>query len=482
MNTFKRLPNGDWGVSCDAPHAAGDRVEVTKRNGGTKMVTLGEAVPGFTTIYTIQNKRKDDPMPRTPSMTSAEAETAIGHVRGTLPIIDNGDLRGKVRKWFSARGLPRVFVDRLTIDDLRSGYNLESHFKALSARYETMKAGGEVADDDDDDDEPLTITAPVVPAPEPALVNTREAQLIGLLREVLGSSVNREQVQAIISESLKGVADKVRDEVLGIAPRTVEISIAGAAPVVAEGVHPCFERVLKLVLEGTTNIILIGPAGCGKTTLAQMIAKTLSRKFVHLSGSAGISESQLMGWLLPIGNEGFQYVPSPIVKAYEAGKCVICFDEFDAFDQNMALQANTMMGNGHMSVPQRYNNPVVERGEDVAIIATANTMLTGASLIYTGRNAMDGASDDRFLKVEMDYDRSLEGRIGAAGGLSSDEMHQLWSLREKVAEHKFERIVSTRAFQKASAMKRIGDDWKVIMATLTKGWTADELSKCGVRV
>lgn len=58
-------------------------------------------------------------------------------------------------------------------------------------------------------------------------------------------------------------------------------------------------------------MLLIGPAGCGKTTLAQQIADGLGLRFGMISLAAGISESALVG--------RFVYVPASFVDFYENG-------------------------------------------------------------------------------------------------------------------------------------------------------------------
>jgi len=52
-------------------------------------------------------------------------------------------------------------------------------------------------------------------------------------------------------------------------------------------------KLLRRVIEADrlTNIILYGPPGCGKTTIAEVIAKTTKRNFVRLSGVvSGVSD------------------------------------------------------------------------------------------------------------------------------------------------------------------------------------------------
>ncbi len=62
-------------------------------------------------------------------------------------------------------------------------------------------------------------------------------------------------------------------------PTTLD-EVVGQEHILGEG------KLLRRVIEADrlTNIILYGPPGCGKTTLAEVIAKTTKRNFVRLSG------------------------------------------------------------------------------------------------------------------------------------------------------------------------------------------------------
>ena len=59
--------------------------------------------------------------------------------------------------------------------------------------------------------------------------------------------------------------------------------------------HRQLPELLGLVKEGHPNIMLVGPAGTGKTTLASHAAKAMNRNFACMSMSAGITETHLFG-------------------------------------------------------------------------------------------------------------------------------------------------------------------------------------------
>ncbi len=114
------------------------------------------------------------------------------------------------------------------------------------------------------------------------------------------------------------------------------------------------------------------------------------------------------------------------------------------------------------------------------IIATANTYGTGGGVMFAGRNAMDSTTLDRYVVITVDYDVALERDIAEQGGLAEYEANQLWGIRKLTRENSLRRCISTRAFQKAAAMKAVGDSWSTVIDTLLAGWTADERAKVGV--
>ena len=82
--------------------------------------------------------------------------------------------------------------------------------------------------------------------------------------------------------------------------------------------------------------------------------------------------------------------------------------------------------------------------KDFRIVAAANTWGKGSDMQYVGRNALDGATLDRFDNIYMDYDRKLERNL-----YPNDEVLKfMWEFRDAVEKAKIQHIVSTRGIGK----------------------------------
>ena len=240
--------------------------------------------------------------------------------------------------------------------------------------------------------------------------------------------------------------------------------------------HATFDHISRLASQ-RLNILLVGPAGTGKTHLAGQVAAGLGLSFAFLSASAGMSESALEGWLLPTGENGkFAYHPSPFVNAYENGG-VFLIDELDSADCNLMTIINSALANGHMAIPKRLENPIVKRHADFVCIAAANTYGHGNSRIYAGRQQLDGATIDRFRCgiVYVDYDAKIESRLILPEILA-------WGrdVRQKINTHGLRRIMSTRFLRNYSKLIKAYPEKYTLETckdTYFQDWSQDEKAK-----
>jgi len=240
--------------------------------------------------------------------------------------------------------------------------------------------------------------------------------------------------------------------------------------------HAAFSRALRAA-RLRQPCLLVGPAGCGKTTLGKQVAAALDMDFASISCSVGMSEGQLLGRLLPIGEGGaFEYVSTPFVDRYENGG-VFLLDELDAADENVLIALHTGIDNGYLSVPNRTDNPVARQHPDFVLIAAANTFGKGANRQYCGRNALDEATLNRFKAntLELDYDLGLEDVL-----VRSVELLRIGrALRDAIDQHGLRRIVSMRELIQIDAAMTADRSYTMREAAdqLVVGWTRDEVAK-----
>ena len=341
-----------------------------------------------------------------------------------------------------------------------------------------------------------------------AVSNLRKAASGQVISQVGPAGLSSDEIQKLIEEkvgtlarSMTGGTDEgqlrklILDAVSKAQPARIVLDEAtGKSVKLTQRTHPLFEKTLRCVKAGL-NVMLVGPAGCGKTTLGEHIAQALKRRFGVLNGTSGASESHMSGWLLPVGSGGqFVYVPAEFVDCFEQGDSLFLLDEADGLDPNMLLMLNSALANGYFTIPHRYKKPRVVKGKNMAIMAACNTFGTGADMLYAGRNQLDTATLDRFYIIQMDYDPALEAEITgcqfdigdpwkAAPKADEVELKALgeWvkNLRTKVAENRLRRVVSTRTFQKAITARLAGVPTEEVKRDLLAGWTRDELVKVG---
>jgi MoxR-like ATPase len=250
-------------------------------------------------------------------------------------------------------------------------------------------------------------------------------------------------------------------------------------PRILEGLaHAALPDVVEAVAL-TGKALLLGPAGCGKTTLAKQVAAALDRPFFFLSCTGGTSEAQLMGRLLLDGS----FLGTPLLDAIEnGGLCLL--DEADALDPNVTLALNAGVANGAFSVPNRPLSPVAKKHPNFALMLAANDV-TGGSHLYSGRNQQDAALLDRFAAVTfvMQPDRALERAIAKGYGRDAEWLAPLLAkLRSNVEEHRVRRVVSMRLIEHAGALilanpERWANQREAIVERVLAGWSEEEKAK-----
>jgi hypothetical protein len=267
---------------------------------------------------------------------------------------------------------------------------------------------------------------------------------------------------------------------------SINLTVADITVSKEEVIHHKFPLLLAAVNAGV-NVMLVGPAGSGKTTAAVKVAETLGLPFYGTGALA--NEYALKGFIDAQG----RIVCTEFRKAFEQGG-VFLFDEMDGSLPGAVLAFNSALANDWYDFPDAN----VKRHPDFRPIAGTNTFGTGADRQYVGRNQLDAASLDRWVTLVWDYDMALEASfVGAprpkdaplprsVEPLCEAEVQstavkffdRVLKVRKAVTSLKIRHVVSPRATINGSKLLAAGWTWaEVEDAVIWKGLDADTQTK-----
>lgn len=211
-----------------------------------------------------------------------------------------------------------------------------------------------------------------------------------------------------------------------------------------------------IINAGIRNIWMVGPAGCGKTTICQEVGKNAEMPVTVIPCGAGTSATTFLGYKYP-EREG-----TPFVHAF-AQEGIIVLDEFTSLEAQVAQIVNGALANDELT----STIGTFHRHEKCIIIATSNTFGNGADRMYVSNNQLDASTIDRFAGgiLEIDYSKEYEQQYDA------EVVRYVWNLREIIKRNGLRKVASTRSIIAGCKLKTGGLDWK---GSLTTNWTKDE--------
>lgn len=280
--------------------------------------------------------------------------------------------------------------------------------------------------------------------------------------EIFTNIIEAVQIGSIDPELIRRL---VKEEIAKQPSKKLEV-ISPRGSIVLEGArHYKTETIIKIAAIGHP-IMMVGPAGCGKTTIGEHVANALQLPFYVTSTINDTHE--LTGFIDGYG----KYHDTPFRNAYQKGGVWIA-DEIDAWDASALLAANSALANGFATFPD-LPEPI-QRHPDFRMIATANTFGSGADRVYVGRNELDAASLDRFATVDVDYDLTLEQMFA---GSNDKWLNHVWKIRKAVTKKKIRHVVSSRAIIMGATALNIGMNWdEVEEIYLLKGMSETDRKK-----
>ena len=318
-----------------------------------------------------------------------------------------------------------------------------------------------------------TTPAPAIMSPAAPVASGFDALIAGVVSTLVESRIA--ELEAKVASAVPAAVPA------GPSVVHVRINDAEPRPLSAARSHAMLGTLLTLagvvspVTSKRLNIMMVGPAGTGKTMLANQVAEAFGVPFGTINGSAGVTEGKLIGTMTPnISTGEMIYQPSELVKIWRDGG-VYLLDEIDANDENVLLSLNNLIDNTKWQAP---NGDWFTRSPDAYLIANANTFGLGANRIYSGRTQLDAAFLDRWLQVEIGYDLALDRSICA----NSEIVARIHAAREVLASRpQIRRWLTMRGLLTADALVgQAGYTVAESLKAITQSWTTEDRQACGL--
>ena len=265
-----------------------------------------------------------------------------------------------------------------------------------------------------------------------------------------------------LKERLKTQLDNYIEETYGTLPKKIEIKTDGVVKKELTGLfHKEFERICKIVASNVP-LMLVGGAGAGKNHTLEQVAEALGLDFY--TTNAVNQDFKLTGFIDANG----KYHETEFYKAFTNGG-MFFLDEIDASCPEALIILNGAIANKYFDFPIGR----VKAHKDFRVVCAGNTYGTGADMVYVGRNVLDGATLDRFVVVQFDYDEDVERTLA----YDNDLFKFIRDLRNAVNKSGLRYIVSMRALINATKLLEIGiDKESILKTTIIKNMQKDDLN------
>ena len=148
------------------------------------------------------------------------------------------------------------------------------------------------------------------------------------------------------------------------------------------------------------NIMMTGPAGCGKTLAAKSLVNALERPDFYFNlGATQDPRATLIGNVHFDKGKGTYFSESLFVKAIQTPNAVILLDELSRAHPESWNILMTVLDSGqrYLRLDEQDGQGTINVAEGVTFIATANI-----GNEYTSTRVLDKALMDRFTIIEMD--------------------------------------------------------------------------------
>lgn len=153
---------------------------------------------------------------------------------------------------------------------------------------------------------------------------------------------------------------------------------------------------LTFAVQTASHLLMIGPAGSGKTELAAQLAQATGRRLQSFSfGAMSDPRTSLIGTTHFSPETGTVFFSSRFANAIQQPRTIILLDELNRTDRETFNMLMPLLdGQKYLAMDEARNSPIIRVAEDLCFLGTMNV---GPQ--YTATSALDAAIRDRFHSV-----------------------------------------------------------------------------------